>query len=115
MVGRIRFALERFASPHHSSHVAQLWSLGRAFTSLMKRGPIVSGVGVALMALAILLPFVLGPERGGQLDIQLRYFLPFVGAALAVAGFVRRERVLWPILGLLVTGIYVGLHLIATA
>jgi hypothetical protein len=25
---RIRFALERFASPRHSSHVAQLWSLG---------------------------------------------------------------------------------------
>ena len=28
MVGRIRFALERFASPRHRSHVAQLWSLG---------------------------------------------------------------------------------------
>jgi hypothetical protein len=28
VVGRIRFALERFASPHHSSHVAQLFSLG---------------------------------------------------------------------------------------
>ena len=28
MVGRIRFALERFGSPRHSSHVAQLWSLG---------------------------------------------------------------------------------------
>jgi hypothetical protein len=28
VVGRIRFALERFALPRHSSHVAQLWSLG---------------------------------------------------------------------------------------
>ena len=28
MVGRIRFALERADSPRHSSHVAQLWSLG---------------------------------------------------------------------------------------
>ena len=28
MVGRIRFALERFASPRHRSHVAQLFSLG---------------------------------------------------------------------------------------
>jgi hypothetical protein len=28
VVGRIRFALERFASQRHSSHVAQLWSLG---------------------------------------------------------------------------------------
>ena len=26
--GRIRFALERFGSPRHSSHVAQLFSLG---------------------------------------------------------------------------------------
>ena len=28
MVGRIRFALERFGSPRHRSHVAQLFSLG---------------------------------------------------------------------------------------
>jgi len=28
VVGRIRFALERFASPRHRSHVAQLYSLG---------------------------------------------------------------------------------------
>jgi hypothetical protein len=81
----------------------------------MKRGPILSGVCVVVMTLAILLPFILGPGRGGQLDVQLRYVLPFVGAALVVAGFVRRGRVFWPILGLLLTGIYVGLHLIATA
>ena len=34
MGGRIRFALERFDSPRHRSHVAQLFSLGhheRAF------------------------------------------------------------------------------------
>ena len=28
MVGRIRFALERFGLPRHCSHVAQLLSLG---------------------------------------------------------------------------------------
>ena len=28
MVGRLSFALERFASPRHSSYVAQLFSLG---------------------------------------------------------------------------------------
>ena len=28
MGGRFSFALERFDSPRHSSHVAQLWSLG---------------------------------------------------------------------------------------
>ena len=89
--------------------------LGRGDTPLMKRGPILSGVCVVVMFLAIILPFALGPERGGSLDVELRYWLPFVGAALVVAAFIRRERVLWPILGLLLTGIYVGLHLIATA
>ncbi len=83
--------------------------------SPMKRTPILSGICVVVMFLAILLPIVLGPERGGWLDVQLRYWLPFVGAALGLAAFIRRERVLWPILGLLLTGIYVGLHLIATA
>jgi hypothetical protein len=80
-----------------------------------KRGPVLSGVCIALMFLAIVLPFALGPERGGRIDIHLRYVLPFVGAALVVAAFLRRERVLWPVVGLILTGIYVGLHLIATA
>jgi hypothetical protein len=36
--GRIRFALERFASPRHRSHVAQLFSLDRiARTSMIER------------------------------------------------------------------------------
>jgi len=66
------------------------------------------------MFLAIVLPFALGPERRGQIDIRLRYVLPFAGAALVVAAFFRGERVLWAIVGLMLTGIYVGLHLIAT-
>jgi hypothetical protein len=35
--GRIRFALERFDSPRHRSHVAQLWSLGimRTHTAIL--------------------------------------------------------------------------------
>jgi hypothetical protein len=81
----------------------------------MKRRPILSGVCVVVMFLAIVSPFVLGSERGGQLDIHLRYPLPFVGVALVLAAFIRRERVLWPVLGFLLTCVYVGLHLIATA
>jgi hypothetical protein len=80
----------------------------------MKRGPVLSGVCVVVMFLAIVIPFALGPGLGGYLDLQLRYWLPVVGAALIAAAFIRRERVLWPILRLLLTGIYVGLHLIAT-
>jgi hypothetical protein len=88
--------------------VAELGSLGRAATPLMKRRPILSGVCVVVMFLAIVLPFALGTGRGGWLDVQLRNWLPFVGAALAVAAFIRRERVLWPILGLLLTSILCG-------
>jgi hypothetical protein len=80
-----------------------------------KRGPVLSGVCVALAFLAIVLPFALGPERGGQIDVHLRNVLPLVGAALVLAAFIRRERARWPIIGLFLTGIYVGLHLIATA
>jgi hypothetical protein len=72
-------------------------------------------VCVALMVLAIILAFAISPERGGELDIHLRYFLPLVGAVLVVAAFIRRERLLWQVAGLLLTAIYVGLHLIATA
>ena len=37
MVGRIRFALERFASPRQRSHVAQLFSLGIIRTMKFRR------------------------------------------------------------------------------
>ena len=79
----------------------------------MKQRPILSAVCVVAMSVAIVLPFALGPESGGQIDVQLRHWLPFVGAALVVVALIRRERVLWAMLGLLLTGIYVGLHLIA--
>ena len=57
------------------------------------------------MFLAIVVPLVVGSDRGGQLDAHVRYLLPFVGG----------ERLLWPVAGLLFAAIYVGLHLIATA
>jgi len=65
---------------------------------------------VAIMFVAIGLPFALG----GELE-PAPYVLPFIGATLVIAAFVRREGLLWPIVGLLLTAIYVGLHLIATA
>jgi len=81
----------------------------------MNRGPILSGVCVSVMCLAIVLPFALGPEHGGSFDVRPRNWLPFVGAALVLTAFVRRERVLWPILGFLLNAIYVELHLFTTA
>jgi hypothetical protein len=81
----------------------------------MKRAPISSGICVGIMFLAIVVPFALGAERGGQLDIHLRGILPLFGGILTVAAVIRREGAVWTVLGLLLTGIYVGLHLIATA
>ena len=65
------------------------------------------------MSLAIVLPFALGPKIGGQLDVHLRAVLPFVGVALVVGAFIRRERAFWPTIGLILIGFDVGLHLIA--
>ena len=53
MVGRIRFALERLASPRHSSHAAQLWSLGIIHTLMKKL--IIIGFAVALLVPSLLL------------------------------------------------------------
>ena len=45
MVGRIRFALERFGSPRHRSHVAQLFSLGHMrrvdYKKIVTRDPLI--------------------------------------------------------------------------
>lgn len=73
-----------------------------------------SVVCVALSALAIIVPFVVGPNLGGEIDIHLRYLVPFVVTAFAVLAFIRRERVILPIIGIVLTACYIGLHLIAS-
>jgi hypothetical protein len=57
VVGRIRFALERFGSPRHRSHVAQLFSLGcYAFMKTwIKIAPVVSFIFCLLGGLILLL------------------------------------------------------------
>jgi hypothetical protein len=45
-------------------------------------------------------------------DILGLYVVPIVAALLAIAAFFFRERAIWPILGLIFTAFYVGLHLI---
>jgi hypothetical protein len=78
------------------------------------REPIMGGFCAALLILAIVLPFALGPERAGDLDVHLRHVMPLVGAALLAVAAIRRERAPWLIMGLCLTGIYIALHLIAT-
>jgi len=53
VVGRIRFALERFGTPRHHSHVAQLWSLGVSIYAMNLQSLVV--VVLRLMALDFLL------------------------------------------------------------
>jgi branched-subunit amino acid transport protein len=79
-----------------------------------KRLPLLSPICVTVMLAAILLPFVIGAERGGQIEIQIRYLLPLIVAGLLVAALVRGEGVLLTILGFVLTGVYVALHFIAT-
>jgi hypothetical protein len=80
-----------------------------------KRAPIL-GVACAFIASGgILLPFVLGPELTGKIDLYLRYAIPVAGLILVTAAIVRRERFLWVAIGTLLTMVYVGLHLLAYA
>jgi hypothetical protein len=52
VVGRIRFALERFDLPRHSSHVAQLFSLGRLRAMSILR--FILSVAAPLLAASVL-------------------------------------------------------------
>jgi len=54
VVGRIRFALERFDSPRHSSHVAQLWSLGIITCRINKHKPMKIILSLILIASLLL-------------------------------------------------------------
>jgi hypothetical protein len=78
-----------------------------------RRKPVVGITCLVLFILAIGLPFALGPNLGGEIDVHLRYILPFVGAALVLVAIVRRERAIWWVLGFVFTAVYVGLHCIA--
>jgi len=82
--------------------------------STERRRPIFGTVCVALMLLASIAPFVIGPNLVGEIDIHLRYVLPVLGLLLVISGFVRRERIIWGILGILLTILYVGLHLVVS-
>jgi hypothetical protein len=77
------------------------------------RKPVVGITCVVLLILAIGLVFAAGPSLGGEIDVHLRYILPFVGAALVLVAIIRRERAIWWVLGFVFTAVYVGLHCIA--
>src|SRR5271163_2169276 len=67
---------------------------------------------VALSAVAIIVPFVAGLNLGSKIDTYLKYLVPIVAPAFAVLAFIRCERVVWPIIGIVLAAFNVGLHLI---
>ena len=88
------------------------FTLGRNSSS-EKRRPVFGILGVSLLLLVLFVEFAADPRLGGRIDIHIRNILPFLGMALAVLAFIRRERAIWPIIGIVLTAFYVGLHLIA--
>ena len=69
-------------------------------------------VSIVLSLLGILIPIVAGPNSGDGIDIHARYIIPWAAYGLAALAFVRRERAVWPILGIVVGSLYLGLHFI---
>lgn len=82
----------------------------------MKRARSILGVAcVSISALAIVLPFLFAPDLGGKIDLHLRYFVPLSSVLLVVMAVARGERIIWPVIGLILTAIHVGLHLLAVS
>jgi hypothetical protein len=63
--------------------------------------------------MAVFGPIVIGPNLGGEIDIHAYKVAPWLTIGLAALAFVRRERAIWWVLGVVFAGFYVVLHLIA--
>jgi hypothetical protein len=86
-----------------------------ARNSLKNPKPVFGVACVTLSGVAIIAPFVISPYLGVEVDMYLRAPVPVIATAMAVLALIRRERAIWPIIGLILTAFYVGLHFIATA
>ena len=87
MVGRISFALERFASPRHRSHVAQLFSLGVA-PRFMKTRYIL--LGLLVVSTAVFASFIQPPYNNSKpptLSLPVAYQLAVVALGSATNQF----------------------------
>ncbi len=80
---------------------------------MKKTLPIMGASCMALSSIAILMPVATGPDLGGQINVHLRGIAPFVFGALIILSFIRRERVVWSVIGIVLTAFYVGLHFVA--
>ena len=55
----------------------------------------------------------LSSYRGGVFDIFELYVAPSLGLIFALIAFIRRERAIWAIIGIILVIIYLGLHFAA--
>jgi energy-converting hydrogenase Eha subunit A len=79
----------------------------------MEKRKSVFGITCAVLSfLAIAIPIV-NPDAGGRFDVEASNVMPFFTIGLAMVAFVRRENIIWPIIGIVLTGIYIALHYIA--
>ena len=69
-------------------------------------------MGVGIIALTFVTIMGAGAELGGQIDVYMRYALPALGLALLVCALVRRERLLWSLIGFVLLAFYIGLHFV---
>jgi sorbitol-specific phosphotransferase system component IIBC len=80
--------------------------------SMKRRKPLFGAIGLVIALFSIIMGVLLGQNLAGQIDIHIRNILPFVAIVLSLIAFIRLERVIWPIITILLTGFYFALHLI---
>jgi hypothetical protein len=79
----------------------------------MKKGrPLFGILSVILSGFAVIAPFVVDPQLAYEIEINIA---PPVVAALVVLAFIRRERVIFPIISIMLVAFYIALRFIATA
>jgi drug/metabolite transporter (DMT)-like permease len=90
-------------------------SNGRSLSSLKKRKPLCGVICVLFSVFSIAQVFVLSERLATAVELYICDVQPFITLGLALAAFIRKERLTWPILGILLSAFYVALHFIATA
>jgi hypothetical protein len=88
-------------------------SNARVLDSLTKRKPLCGVICALFSAFSIAQIFVLSERIATDIELYICDVQPFVALGLALAAIIRKERLIWPIIGILLSAFYVALHFIA--
>jgi len=80
---------------------------------LERRKPICGVICALFSILSITQVFVFNESLAVQIELFINDIQPFIVLGLAAAAIIRRERLIWPIIGILLSGFYVALHFVA--